>query len=54
MSIPTNLMLPKSNPESLAAQGFVHELEAKVKKSREDSEKLMEAVVKELLEGASA
>ncbi|BBL63407.1 hypothetical protein [Methanosarcina mazei] len=30
------------------------ELESKLRKSREDSEKLMEAVVKELLEWAAA
>ncbi len=34
--------------------GLCNELEAKLRKSREDSEKLMEAVVKELLEWAAA
>ena len=34
--------------------GLCDELEAKLRKEREDSEKLMEAVVKGLLEGAAA
>lgn len=33
--------------------GLCDELEVKLRKSREDSEKLMEAVVKGLLEGAA-
>jgi type I restriction enzyme S subunit len=34
--------------------GSCDELESKLRKSREESEKLMKAVVKELLEGAAA